>query len=383
MNESLRRCWAEIDPAALRHNLAALREWTPEASAVAAVVKADAYGHGLETVVRTLAGQVTCFAVATVGEALDVRRYDPQARVLILGPALPEEAQAIVEHRFIPSLSSLEEARAYDALAATHAGDGFGPLRVHLVIDTGMGRIGIWKSGALATVEGIAALPHLALKGVSTHLPVADEDEEWTLSQLEQWRTLVRTLREATGLPLPVTHSLNSAGILRFGRGGQEGDGNGSLVRPGLMLYGCSPLPDYQSRLRPVLSWKTRITLLRDVPQGRGISYGRTFITPSPMRIATLGVGYGDGYPRHLSNRGAEVLVGGRRCPLLGRVTMDQVMVDVSKVPEVKPGDEAVLIGQQGQETILAAHLAEKAGTIPWEIFTGIGRRVVRVPVEA
>jgi len=380
MNESFRRCWAEIKVAALRHNLEVVRESLPEGSAIAAVVKADAYGHGLATVLHALEGRVACFAVANVNEALEVRRHLPQARVLLLGPALPEEARAIVEHRFIPSLSSLEEARACAALVARD--EGAEPLTVHLVVDTGMGRIGVPKGGAVAIAGGIAALPQLALKGISTHLPVADEDEEWTRSQLERWRVVVRTLREATGLPLPVTHSLNSAGIFRFGHGSEEEE-NGSLVRPGLMLYGSAPLPEFQERLRPVLSWKTRVTLVRDVPQGRGISYGRTFVTPSPMRIATLGAGYADGYPRHLSNQGAEVLVGGRRCPLLGRVTMDQIMVDVSKVPEVKPGDEAVLIGRQGEETILAAELAEKAGTIPWEIFTGISRRVVRVPLEA
>jgi alanine racemase len=151
------------------------------------------------------------------------------------------------------------------------------------------------------------------------------------------------------------------------------------MVRAGLMLYGSSPLREFQAQLRPALSLKTRITLIRDVPAGHGISYGRTFITPRPMRIATLGIGYADGYQRHLSNRGADVLIHGRRCPLLGRVTMDQIMVDVSHVGEATIGDEAVLIGAAGGEEILAGELAEKAGTIPWEIFTSIGTRVERV----
>ncbi|MDP9292413.1 MAG: alanine racemase, partial [Verrucomicrobiota bacterium] len=166
---------------------------------------------------------------------------------------------------------------------------------------------------------------------------------------------------------------LNSAGILRFSAHSR------AIVRAGLILYGVSPLPEFQKLLEPVMTLKTRVTLVRDLGAGRGISYGRTFITPSPMRVATLAVGYADGYPRHLSNTGAEVLVRGNRCALLGRVTMDQIMIDVTALPGVEIGDEAVLIGRQGSNEIPAAELAQKAGTIPWEIFTGISSRVARV----
>jgi len=145
------------------------------------------------------------------------------------------------------------------------------------------------------------------------------------------------------------------------------------------MLYGCSPLPEHQAELRPALALKTRITLIRDLPAGRGVSYGRTFVTPRPMRVATLAIGYADGCPRHLSDQGADVLIHGRRCPLLGRVTMDQIMVDVSHTAEAAIGDEAVIIGSSGAAEILAAELAAKAGTIAWEIFTSIGARVDRV----
>jgi alanine racemase len=144
-------------------------------------------------------------------------------------------------------------------------------------------------------------------------------------------------------------------------------------------MYGSAPLPEFQAKLRPVMTWKARITLVRDVGPGRGVSYGRTFITPHAMRIATVGVGYADGYQRHLSNRGADVLVGGKRCAILGRVTMDQILADVSAVPNVQVGDEVVLVGRQGGDEILVAELAKKAGTIAWEIFTGIGPRVERV----
>ena len=177
----------------------------------------------------------------------------------------------------------------------------------------------------------------------------------------------------ALGIAQPVVHVENSAGLIGFPA--QAGD----MVRAGLMLYGSAPRPEFQPRLRAAMTWKTRIALLRTAPAGHGISYGRTFKTVQPTRIATLAVGYADGYRRHLSGRGAEVLIGGRRCPVLGRVTMDQIVADVTALPAVEVGDEVVLMGRQGAEEIPAAELAEKAGTIAWEIFTGLGRRVERV----
>jgi len=221
-------------------------------------------------------------------------------------------------------------------------------------------------------VRKMQALPGVAITGLASHLPVADEDEAFTRDQLARFHRDVARLREL-GLDHPVVHVENSAGII--GYPAQAGD----MVRAGLMLYGSAPLPDFQPRLQAVMTWKTRVTLVRDAPAGHGISYGRTFITPKPMRVATLAVGYADGYQRHLSNRGAEVLVRGKRCPVLGRVTMDQIVIDVSAFPDVDEGEEVVLLGRQGAEEILAAELAQKAGTIPWEIFTGVGRRVERV----
>lgn len=331
-----------------------------------AVVKANAYGHGVGPVAKALVGHAEMFGVATVGEAEELRSHLPDAPIFILGPALPDERARVVSGRFIPAVSTVEGARAYAELA------GAEPLPVHLKIDTGMGRIGILENHAVATTREILAVRGVAVTGLASHLPVADEDDAFTREQLAHFHHVVGELR-ALGISQPLVHVDNSAGIISYPA--QAGD----MVRAGLMLYGSSPIPEFQPKLRAVMTWKTRITLVRDMPAGHGISYGRTFITPRPMRIATLGVGYADGYQRHLSNRGAEVLIGGRRCPVLGRVTMDQILADVSALPQIAAGDEAVLIGKQGSEEIFAAELAEKSGTIPWEIFTGIGRRVERV----
>lgn len=365
----MHRCWAEIDREALRHNLAAVRSQVGPNVRVMAVVKANAYGHGVGEVAQALADGVEMFGVANVSEAEELRSSVAGVPIFILGPALPEERERIVAARFIPTVSTIKEAQAFDALA------GGQRVAVHLKLDTGMGRIGIKESEAGAVTREIVALPRIEVAGLASHLPVADEDDAFTREQLARFHREVAELRKL-GLDRPVVHVENSAGIIAYPA--QAGD----MVRAGLMLYGSAPLVEFQPRLRAVMTWKTRITLVRDMPAGHGISYGRTFITPKPMRIATLAVGYADGYQRHLSNRGAEVLIRGRRCPVLGRVTMDQILVDVTALPGVEAGEEAVLLGRQGEEEIFAAELAQKSGTIPWEIFTGVGRRVRRVPVN-
>jgi len=361
-----KRCWAEIDLGALRHNAAIVREQIGARPRIMAVVKANAYGHGMLEVARALAGITQFFGVACVSEARTLSAALPQARIALLAPALPHERGEIARSGYLPPVSSFEEAAAYDALAQG------GKIRVHLAIDTGMGRIGVWEEDAIEVARQIQRLPSIEIAGIGNHLPVADEDEAFTAKQLARFATLAQELR-ALGIDAPLVHCLNSAGVIRFPEDAHD------MVRAGLMLYGSSPIAEFQSRLRPVMTFKTRVALVRDVGAGRGISYGRTFITSSPMRVATLSAGYADGYQRRVSNQGAAVLIHGRRCHLLGRVTMDQIMVDVTALPGVVAGDEAVLMGRQQDKEILASELAEKAGTIPWEIFTGIGGRVERI----
>ena len=376
LSEPFRRCWAEVDLNALRHNVATIREHVGPNIGIVAVVKANAYGHGVVELARELRYLVEMFGVASVAEALLLRRVAPDSPVVVLGPALPEEREALLRNLFIPVISSLEEAEAYAGLASSLKLSA--PFPVHLKVDTGMGRIGVWHEEAVSVARAISALPGIRISGVGTHLPAADEDAQWTVDQLARWEECVRNLREA-GMEIPLVHSLNSAGTILFNKRANLTSGTGGdVIRPGLLLYGSSPVPEFQAKLRPVLAWKTRITLVRQVPGGRSVSYGRTFVTPTAMRIATVCVGYADGYPRHLSNAGAEVLIGGRRCAVLGRVTMDQILVDVSAVPQAEVGDDVVLIGRQGEEEISAGELAAKSGTIPWEIFTGISSRVIR-----
>ncbi len=371
------RCWVELDLEALRHNVSALRARLGESVRFLAVVKANAYGHGTARVVKALEGVVEMLGVADVAEALELNALVPSARILLFSPALPSERSVIVRNGFVPTISSVEEAEEYGRLHAQwrEALDdeisAHEPLLVHLAVDTGMGRIGVWYEELGETIQDLLKVKGVMIDGISTHLPVADEDDQFTGRQLEHFQRSLDRMREA-GLRLPKVHVLNSAGAIRFPKKAHD------MARIGLALYG-SAAGDFQASLKPVMTWKSRVSLVRDVGPGRGISYGRTFITSRPMRVATLAFGYADGYPRHLSGKDADVLIRGRRCAVLGRVTMDQIMVDVTALEEVQPGDEVVIMGRQGDEVILAAELAEKAGTIPWEIFTGVGSRVARL----
>jgi alanine racemase len=366
MNTSTDRCWAEIDRSALRHNAKVVRQRIGSAELLA-VVKANGYGHGMVGVAQALAEDAQLFGVANLEEATELRTALPHP-IIILGPALPEERATIAERGFIPSISTLEEAQDFDRLApGAH-------VSVNLKVDTGMGRMGVSEGEALEVFKKVSRFPHITIHSVSTHLPVSNEDEEYTRDELLRFGEIVNQFRAAASGDFRA-HVLQSAGLLAFA------DPPFDIVRAGMVLYGISPLPEFQNLFKPAMTWKTRIALVRDMAKGSSISYGRTFVTPRKMRIATLSVGYADGYPRHLSNRDAAVLVGGQRCPLLGRVTMDLMMIDVSKIDGVQAGDVVVLMGRDGNEEVSCAELAERAGTITWEITTRIGSRVRRVYV--
>ena len=362
------RCWAEIDRSALRHNAKFVRDRVGPAELLA-VVKANAYGHGLIGVAETLADEAHLFGVANLEEAMALRESVSHP-IVILGPALPGERPTIAERGFIPTISALEEAEDFNRVWRRS------PVDVNFKIDTGMGRMGVPEHEALDVLKKISIFSNIRIHSISTHLPVSGEDAGYTRDQLSRFGEIMRQFRAEVPIDYKA-HVLQSAGLLGFvGHAGPF-----DIVRAGIVLYGISPLPEFQKFLKPAMTWKTRISLLRDMPKGSSISYGRTFITPRKMRIATLSAGYADGYPWHLSNCDTHVLVRGQRCALLGRVTMDLMMIDVSKIDNVQVGDEVVLMGRDGNEEISCAELARMAGTIPWEITTRIGARVRRVYV--
>lgn len=360
------RAWAEIDLSALRHNLRVTREISGQD--VMAVVKAGAYGHGLEEIARAIDDQgLAFFGVANVREARRLSEIGIATPIYLLGPCFDAERAEVVAHGWTPCISSLKEADHFEALAAT-AGK---MLDVHLTIDTGMGRGGILPDHTNAAVAHLQTLSHLRLTGLGSHLPAADEDAEFTRTQFAIFDALVEQTLASFRIPRAgfQIHLSNSAGLLGYQ------SRTTTLVRPGLLLYGVSPLPAYQDRLRPVMTLKSRVSLVRDLPVGHGISYGRATILERPTRVATIGIGYGDGYPRALSGNSPDVLIRGTRCPLLGRVTMDQLMVDVTHLPACIVGDEIELFGPKLPITEVAA----KAHTIPWELFTRITPRVTRL----
>lgn len=358
MTKSPPRAWAEIDLSALRHNLRLARKVSGKE--VMAVVKGGAYGHGLVEVARALDSEnLPFFGVANAGEARVLFEAGIATRPYILGATLPAEREEIAARRWTPCLCSFEEITHFNALGRSH------PVEAHLALDTGMGRGGFLPGQLAEALTRIAASPGIALTGVGSHLPVADEDPVFTRSQFELFDSLVERIpRRASGFQV---HLSNSAGLLDFH------SRTTNLVRPGLLLYGISPTPAHQTSLKPVMTLKSRVSLVNDLPKGHGVSYGRTLLTRD-TRTAVIGLGYGDGYPRALSGQDSEVLIRGVRCPLLGRVTMDQIIVDVTGLPECRAGDEVELFGPN----LLVPELARKAGTIPWEILTQITPRVTR-----
>ncbi len=354
----------------LDHNLGLLQELAGSRPMWPAI-KANAYGHGLEIIARHLVSRgYDTLCVAHVSEALELAGAGVAARLLLLSATLPEHSEAIVACGCEPVVCTLEMVAAL-ARAAQRAGK---PVAVQLKVDTGMGRIGIRPQEVSGFLERCRAYPAVQVRGLMSHFPCADEADK-TLSRagLAQFRAVVAAGR-ACGVE--VCHMANSAAIFDLPEAGLD------AVRPGIAIYGLRPSREIANprvaELRPVLEWKTRITFLKEVPAGTGLSYGHRFHTRRASLIATLPVGYGDGLSRSLSNN-LEVLVHGVRCPQVGSITMDQSLVDVTALRgRVASGDEVVLIGRQGDEEVSADELAGRLGTINYEIVTRIAQRVPR-----
>ena len=378
---SLRPTTAHIDLGALRHNLGQVRRQAGDREVIA-IVKADAYGHGAVPVARALAAEgVTRFGVALVEEGRALREAGIRGEVLVLGGFVEDQAAEIVELGLTATIFHAGHADALNE-AARRAGCA---APVHVKIDTGMGRLGFSPVAAPDAVAALARCAFLRIEGLMTHFADADlADPAYAREQVARFDAVAETVRRA-GVRIPIRHAANSAAVMatsswRSTMGGPLYD----AVRPGLMLYGARPGPAVGAGvdLRPVLSLTTRILLLKRVPPGTPISYGRTFVTRRESLIAVLPIGYADGYPRALSNAG-RVLVRGRAAPVVGRVCMDLTMVDATDVPDVGEGDEAVVIGAQGAAAITVEEVAAGAGTIAYEILCGIGPRVPRRYLDA
>jgi alanine racemase len=360
-----------VDLEALRENLAQIRVLAGPQRKVLVVVKADAYGHGLRQIATVLMESgAEFFGVATPAEARAVRALGKGWPVLMLGACLGAEVDLLVREGVVATVSSLEEARRFSSSALRQGT----VASLHLKVDTGMGRLGVEPSGALALLEQVQRLPAISINGVYTHYSSAEDDAPFTAEQRRKFLAFLESIKPPCRFDW--VHVSNSGGLLL------EPEDTGNLVRVGLLAYGIVPpggrLSASAVPVRPALDWKARVSLVREVPAGTPVSYGHTFITPTRMRLATVTVGYADGYLRAASNRG-RVLIAGRLCPVLGRITMDQTVVDVSALPDVAPGAEVVLIGAQGQGKITVGDLAEWCGTIPWEILTNISYRVPRI----
>ena len=378
MKPYLKRAWAEVSLPKLRKNVEIIRSLNSANTEIMAVVKADAYGHGDEHIVRCLAEQcgIKYFAVSNLDEAIAVRKFAPDADILILGYTPPEYAHEIASYNIIQGVVSLEYAQ--ELVKNTPA-----PIRCHIKIDTGMGRIGLkhdTPEECADEIEAMMKIEKLDVEGIYTHFAVADSDDPDNIAYTDKQEKFITDTYDvlvSRGIKLRHLHFMNSAATC------YRNSPRSTLSRAGIILYGLHPdvSLDIPEGLEPLMELKAVISHVKTVKKGDCISYGRTFTADHEMRIATVTIGYADGYSRLLSSKG-EMLVHGKRCKIVGRVCMDQLMIDVSDVPEAKSGDIVTLIGDEGGDRITADDLAQIYGTIGYEVVCGISKRVPRIYID-
>ena len=370
------RAWVEIDLGALSHNVGQLVNFILPRTQLMAVVKADAYGHGAVTVAQTaLQSGASWLGVATVPEGIQLREGGIKAPILILGAAhTPEQIRAIAHWKLQPTLCSPKHALIFSNILETI--NDTSPLPVHIKLDTGMSRLGTdWKE-SLEFVQLVQNLPHLEIASIYSHLATADHAD--TTFMEEQHRRFEQAIAQIKnmGINPHCLHLANSAATLTNPALHYD------IVRAGLAIYGLYPAPHLKNtiNLQPVLQLKARVTQVKTISAGTGVSYGQHFIAPHELRLAVVGIGYADGVPRNLSQK-IQVLIRGQRVPQIGVITMDQLMLDVSTIPDLQAGEIVTLLGEQGDETISANDWAEKLNTISWEILCGFKHRLPRVAV--
>ena len=372
MNRYL-RCYAEISLEAIGHNIREVKKRLPEGVKLLGVVKANAYGHGAVPVASYLENQVDYFATATIEEAIELRENGISAPILILGYVSPSQYSDLVEYDITQTIDSYAQALALEKEAARQTRKA----KAHLAVDTGMTRIGFQVTEHDADEAAkIADLPHIELEGMFTHFSCADqEDKTYCSVQMEKYDKMTALLAER-GVTIPLRHICNSAGIMEFD------DHRFEMVRSGIITYGIYPSEEVKKErldLIPALSWKSHVIHVKEVGPGIGVSYGATYVTEKPMtRIATVSAGYADGYPRALSNQGC-VLIHGKKAPIIGRICMDQMMVDVTDIPDVQVEDVVTLVGTDGDETITIEEIANPAARFDYEMLCDISSRVTRV----
>jgi alanine racemase len=374
----LKRAWAEVSLSQLRKNMDVIRSLNSDGTEIMAVVKADAYGHGYDRVCRCLADEcgIKYFAVSNLDEAVSVRELCPEAEILILGYTPPEYAHEISEYNIIQGVVSMDYALSLCKNSPER-------VRCHVKVDTGMGRIGLrydTPAECAAEIERMCGIKELSVEGIYTHFAVADSDSPDNIAYTDRQEKFITDAYDELvkrGIKLPHVHFMNSAATC------YRNNPRSTLSRAGIIIYGLHPdvslsIPE---GLAPVMELKAVISQVKTVQPGTCISYGRTFVADREMRVATVTIGYADGYSRLLSSKG-EILVHGKRCRIVGRVCMDQLMIDVSGVPEAESGDIVTLIGREGDDIITADELASVYGTIGYEVVCGISKRVPRIYVE-
>ena len=360
-----RPTWAEINLKNIKFNFKSIKHILPAGVHTMAVVKANAYGHGSIPVSKTLEAQgVNYLGVATLDEALEIKKRGIKCPILILGSILPQEAEIAAKNNITITLCNIELLKKIEKNRIK--------TKVHIKVDTGMGRIGVWHEEAIKFVKKVCKVRNIDIEGIYTHFSIAGRDKFFTKYQIKSFADVVKKTEEE-GISIKYKHAANSIGLIDWKVSRLN------MVRPGIIIYGVYPKKNFSKKitLKPALSLKTRISFIKDVPAGRSVSYGRTYITQKHTKIGTLPIGYADGYGRILSNK-AQVLVKGNPANIVGKVTMDQAMMDLDGIKNAKINDEVVLIGRQKHHEIRIEKLARLAGTIPYEILTGITQRVPR-----
>lgn len=375
--ESYYRVQARVDLNAIRHNLLEVRSKLKEDTKLMVIIKADAYGHGAVPLAKAIgdSGKIDAYGVAIIEEAIELREAGITKPMLILGYTPEEQYDLVVAYDVAQTVFQYEMAEALSKEAVKQGKTA----KIHIKVDTGMSRIGFYDNEeSIETIKRIAALPNIEIEGLFSHFACADEtDKTSTLKQLERYITFITRL-EQENIRIPVRHIANSAGIIEFPQA------YFNMVRCGIVTYGIYPsdmVNQVEIKLIPAMELKTHVIYVKDVEAGVGISYGATYVTDKKRRIATIPVGYADGYSRNLSNHG-KVIIHGQYAPIVGRICMDQFMVDVTDLPDVKQGDPVTLMGREGDAGIPAEELAEWSHSFAYELVCTIGKRIPRVYIE-